>query len=125
MAEDRALTEEAVLTGLQDIRLPAEAAGGTLAELLAVVGIGLSLALLLGLASRVVTRPSAAKPCAPSMAARLAALSDLPEGERRLALLHLLKETRPDRFQALAEGIYRMGGLPDATVLETELAGHD
>lgn len=122
---DRALTPEAVLTGLQDIRLPAEAAGGLVAEVLAVVGLGLGLALLLGLAVRIVSRPRVSRTRVPSLASRLAALSDLPEAERSVALLHLLKEVRPARYQALSEGIYRIGGVPDASALEAELRRHD
>lgn len=121
---DRALTEEAVLAGLQDIRLPVDAPGGILAELLVVIGLGLLLALVLGMALRTLSRPRARTPGSATLADRMARLSDLPDTERRLALLHLLKEVRPDAFKRLAAGLYRADGLPDAAMLEKALT-HD
>lgn len=121
---DRALTAEAVLAGLQDIRLPAEAPGGLLAELLAALGLGLLLAFLLGAALRLfsVAWQTGQKP--PSLDQKLRAAAALPEDQRRLALMHLLKAKRPEIFAELAQELYREGGLPESNVLEAELIRH-
>ncbi len=119
---DRALTREAMLNGLHDIRLPAEAAGGLAAELLATIGLALAIALLIGIALRTVTRPRQARP-EPGAADRLAALQGLPTDERQIALLHLLKAERPDAFRHLSGRLYAPGGMPDADTLETEVRG--
>ncbi|MEY8828468.1 hypothetical protein AB9K34_08615 [Sedimentitalea sp. XS_ASV28] len=117
---DRALTREAMLNGLHDIRLPAEAAGGLAAELLATIGLALAIALLIGIALRAMSRPRQARP-EPGAAERLAALRDLPPSERQIALLHLLKAERPDAFRHLSDRLYAPGGLPDVETLETEV----
>ena len=108
----RALSEAAMLAGLQDIRLPAEAAGGLLAELLAAGGVGLAAAALLGGLALAITRRQARAPGTPDLAARAAALRHVPPGARVTGLLHLLKLTRPDRFAALAGDPYRRGAVP-------------
>lgn len=118
---DRALTKEAVLSGLQDIRLPPEASGGLVSEVLAVIGLALILAVLISLGARLVTRSPPGRPRKPGLRDRAAALSDLPGEERRVALLHLLKATRPDAFRALAADLYAPGGLPDLAELEAEV----
>lgn len=122
MAE-RALTAQAVKDGLQDIRLPPDAPGGMAAELLVAVALGLLLAVLLGQALRLVTvvRP-AARP--PRLGQRIAALAPLPDEDRRLALLHLLKETDPAALARLSAALYRPGGLPPAAEIEAELSRH-
>ncbi|WP_299846699.1 hypothetical protein [uncultured Roseovarius sp.] len=118
---DRALTEEAVLAGLQDIRLPTDAPGGLFAELLAVIGMALLLALFLGLIARTLSRPRLKKTRQIPVHDQLAQLKKLPDSERKLALLHLLKDTRPEVFKPLAVGLYRPDGLPDADTLEKAL----
>ncbi|MDU9005774.1 hypothetical protein [Sedimentitalea todarodis] len=121
---DRALTREAMLNGLHDIRLPAEAPGGLIAELLAVIGVALIIAVLVGLIMRSVTLPGK-KPAKQSPQDRLAALAKLPDSDRQIALLHLLKSERPDAFRKLSPQLYAPGGAPDIRVLEAEVAGHD
>ncbi len=90
MAES-ALSEEAMLTGLRDIRLPADAPGGLLAEALAALALGLLLAVMLGCLLRLVTqlRPR------PQTAKVLDDLDTLPEEDQRLALLKRLKAGAP------------------------------
>ncbi|MEP3330951.1 hypothetical protein [Sedimentitalea sp.] len=121
---DRALTREAMLNGLHDIRLPADAPGGLIAELLAVVGCALIAAMLLGLIMRGVTLPRRQQKEA-NLQDRLAALAVLPDSERHLALLHLLKSERPDKFETLSGQLYAPGGVPDISTLEAEVARHD
>ncbi|ETX14238.1 hypothetical protein OCH239_03985 [Roseivivax halodurans JCM 10272] len=112
MAE-RALSEEAVVAGLQDIRLPEDAPGGVIAEMLAGAGLGLSLALLVGLALRTF---------APVRGPAAEAAPVSGETARRRALLLELRERRPEVYARLRRDLYRPGGLPDVAALETELA---
>jgi hypothetical protein len=113
---DRALTEEAMLAGLHDIRLPGEASGGLAAELLAAAGIGIFAALLAAALLMLVT----------GTRRDATAVSETPAGEidaggaaaRRRALLRRLKREDPERFAALAGDLYRPGGLPDLAALE-------
>lgn len=121
---DRALTREAMLNGLHDIRFPAEAPGGLIAELLAVIGVALIGAVLIGLIMRSVTLPRK-KATEPGLQDRLAALAKLPDNERQIALLHLLKSQRPDAFRKLSAKLYTPGGAPDVSALEAEVARHD
>ncbi|MEO3416453.1 hypothetical protein AAFO92_17520 [Roseovarius sp. CAU 1744] len=122
---DRALTEEAVLAGLQDIRLPVDAPGGLLADFLLVIGLGLCLALCLGTVLRLFTsaRQRARRP--PTLAQQVDASKALPEEQRRIMLLHLLKTARPEAFATLSDRLYHPGGMPESTVLEAALTGHD
>lgn len=114
---ERAISEEALLQGLADIRLPAHAAGGIAAEILAALGLGLALALCLGLVLRLVMIRTVARPPTDSGDA-------LPEDDeaRALALLRRLKARDPERARALAPDLYRPGGLPPVARLEDALA---
>ncbi|MFD1343091.1 hypothetical protein [Litorisediminicola beolgyonensis] len=114
---DRAISEEALLQGLADIRLPSEAAGGLVAELLAALGLGIALALCLGLLLRLMTTRRSRRPTQATDAA-------LPEDDeaRALALLRRLKARDPARAAALAPDLYRPGGLPAVARLEEALA---
>lgn len=120
MAETRAIGEEAVRQGLRDIHLPDSAAGGLAADLLAALAIGLFAAILIGAALRHVSM-SRRRSAAPTLEDRLAHLAGLPEADRQVALLHLLKSHAPDRHAALASSIYRPEGLPPSRQLEAEL----
>lgn len=121
---DRAMTREAVLAGLQDIRLPADAPGGLAAEVLAAIGIGLVIAALAGLLLRAVTSIRI-QHSPPSRADKVAALNGLADDARVLELLHLLKSERPERYAVLADAIYRPGGTPAPSKLEAELVLDD
>lgn len=118
------MSREALLNSLHDIRLPAEAAGGTVAEIAAAVGMA---ALLAGLALALlrVFGLQRARKAEPDLADQLAGLGALPEDARRVALLHLLKRHDPPGFSRLAEGerLYRPGGLTLDTI-ETEVRRH-
>lgn len=116
----RALTEEAVLAGLQDIRLPPEAPGGLTAELFVAIGIGLLLATAFGLLSRLMTRARRSE-----WQAAAGPLARMPVDARRLELLRRLKQMRPDTYAALAARLYAPGGLPDIAMLEAEIGRGD
>lgn len=110
--KEQALSESAMRASLQDIRLPSEAAGGLVADLAVAVGMGGLLALvalaLIGLFSRRrVAQPSL------TLAERLAEARSLPEAERRVACLHLLREAAPETFAELAPMLYRPDGQAD------------
>ena len=114
---DRPLGRDGLLAGLQDIRLPVDAPGGALAEILAAVGLGLLLAALCALALSLVTRRGPIIPAGASLDV------DNVGQDRTSALLRELKARRPDRFAALAPRLYAPGGLPTVEELERELAG--
>ncbi|MFK7880714.1 hypothetical protein [Roseobacter sp.] len=117
---DRAMSEEAMLTSLRDIHLPAEAAGGFIADVAVAVGMASLLALALAGILRALSlqRKSAAKV---TLSDRIAALAQLPEREKRVALLHLLRARAPERYSALRGPIYQPGGGIDVATLEAEV----
>ena len=114
---DRALSEEAMIAGLRDIRLPSDAAGGLLAEMLAALALGLILAVGLGLVLRLVSqaRPRGTPP---------QPVDTLAEDAQALALLRRLKEVAPERYRVLAAQIYQPGGMPDLEQLRREVREH-
>ncbi|SMX44923.1 hypothetical protein [Actibacterium lipolyticum] len=119
MAE-RAFTLEDLVAGLQDIRLPTDAAGGQVAEFAAAMGLGLFLAFMVALLlPLIMKRSTQTRP--ETLAERIDALRTLPPEQRALALLHLLKERAPDAVARMGSGLYAPGGLPDPTALEAEL----
>lgn len=114
---ERSMTEEAMRASLQDIRLPAEAAGGTLADIATAIGLAALLALVVLAALRLFgLRRRTGR--APSLSDRIASIMALPEDPRRIALLHLLKDRDPQRYAALAgQGLlYRPEGIPLAAI---------
>ncbi|MGY9048934.1 MAG: hypothetical protein ACKVKF_18290 [Rhodobacterales bacterium] len=119
---ERALNEEAMLAGLRDIRLPAEAPGGLLAEVFAALALGLLLAVGIGLVLRGLSRARPARQRAEDPLARIDALA--PQ-DQRLALLALLKQRAPARYAVLAERLYQPDGLPDLGALRAEVMRHD
>lgn len=123
MNDDRAMSVEALLAGLQDIHLPASAPGGLMAEVAAALALACLAALAVSAVLRIVSRhgPRAA---GPSLRTELRRAMDLPEPERRVALLHLLKRHAPERFAQLRAALYRPDGGLDAQALEAELNRH-
>ncbi|WP_116597765.1 hypothetical protein [Primorskyibacter marinus] len=122
---ERALSEHALQAGLRDIRLPAEAAGGMGAELAAAIALAAIAALMIGLIARqFLGRKPRPAPARPNLARRLGELDVLPDAERRIALLHLLKSYDPSQFSALCDGLYRPDGGPDIATLRAALARH-
>lgn len=116
------INAETVLAGLQDIRLPANAPGGLLAEILVVVGFGLALALL---AEALLTVVFPARQQTPPMAVRLAALAHLSDDDRALALLHLIRAEKPDAMPQFRPALYQRGAGPGIAMLEAVLLAED
>ena len=121
--EDGAISLDALLQGLAGLHLPAHAPGGALAEAFAAISLGLFLAIALGAVLKLVTARSR-KAAPESLADRVQALSHLPEAERRVALLHVLKSTAPERYAALRATLYRPEGGPSLDRLEQEVLRH-
>lgn len=121
---DRKLTADDLLAGLADIRLPAEAAGGLAAELFAALGLGLLLALAISAVLPLITKRKTVS-SRRSVRERIKAARALPDSERTIALLHLLKEKRPEIAERMNKTIYAPGGLPEPSVLEAELGKAD
>jgi len=120
MAE-HGISAETMLAGLQDIRLPAEAPGGLAAELFAVVGLGLALALIVSMLLKLFMRPQRNPAAAPAMADRIAALATLPDEDRALALLALIQTSSPGALPALRKSLYTRDGFPEVARLEAVL----
>ena len=120
---DRAISQEALLQGLRDIHLPPEIAGGGIAQMLAALAMGLGFALIIGGILRVFSmRPKRVRPV--TLNDRVIAARDLPSDAQQVALLHLLKDASPERYQALSKRIYQKGGIPAPDVIEQELRVH-
>lgn len=109
---ERALDETVVQASLLDIHLPAEAAGGWPAELAAALALGGAVALVIGALLRLLSVGKAAV----STPVDLAAMTDLRDTERRVALLHILRSKSPERLRALAPRLYRPDGLSLAEI---------
>ena len=115
---DRALSEAAMRAGLQDISLPAQAAGGMVAELALTVGLAGLAALALGVLLRALSRRKP-KPETPRDA--LSALQNLAEPERRIAILHVLRARAPERYAQLTRDLYRADTSLSLAALEAEV----
>lgn len=117
---DRALSEAAMQTGLQDIRLPVSAPGGLIAEIAAGIGGGALLALVILLFLRLVTARREREAAQP-LTRQIAATKGLPADARRIALLRLLKTHSPEVHARLQDRLYAENGL-DTREIETEVA---
>ena len=118
-----ALSEAALQAGLHDIRLPAAVAGGQLAELAAAVALAGVAALMIGLLARPFLVRKKIQP-QPSLAEQLSRLDTLPEPERRIGLLHLLKSHDPSRFADIRDSLYRPETAPQTAELRAALMRH-
>lgn len=119
---ETALSREAMLAGLTDIRLPEAASGGLLADVAVVIGLAACLAaILLGLAQLFGLTRRPHRP--PSLTEEIAAYSALPAADRRIRLLHMLRERKPERYKALVGdgGLYRPNSGPVIAEIEAEL----
>lgn len=111
---ERGLSEEAMLSSLRDIRLPAEAAGGIVADMLVGIGLaGLAVLLVVGVLRVFSTRRTMPRP--PTLAQQLSELDGASAADRRVGLLHLLRAHAPDRYRDVAQRLYH----PDAVDLPT------
>ncbi len=109
---------EAMLAGLHDIRLPAEAPGGLLAEIAVVLALGIALAVAVAWVLGRLAQPHPQPAAAADLPARIAGLRTLPEEARAMGLLRLLP---PGEAAALRARLYQPGGHPDAAALEAAL----
>ena len=112
---------DTLLAGLQDIRLPADAPGGLLGEMLAVVGLAFCLALLVSFVLRAVLRKPDRVPAPRPLPAQISALRDLSEDDRVIALLGLIRTHTPGRLPGLRSRIYGCDDPPRAVELEALL----
>lgn len=116
---DRAITKEALLSGLRDIRLPEPGPMDMLGNVTATVALASIAALLIVGAWRLLSSPRLREG-----SQRAPDLAHLPEPERRVALLHMLKARAPERYAALRSQLYRPDGDLDLATLEAEVARH-
>ena len=119
---EKALSEATMLASLQDIHLPAEAAGGTLAEYAAVFGIAaLASTGCVAVLRFLSVRTAANKPSeSPDISAER---PDWSADRRRVALLHRLRDQDPKRYAELRGGLYQPGAGPDLETLQDEVSG--
>ncbi|MEM8729771.1 MAG: hypothetical protein AAGF79_07615 [Pseudomonadota bacterium] len=112
---DGAISKGALLESLHDIRLPAAAPGGALADLAIALGLaGLGALLVLALVNLVFRlRPRFG---VQSLRARRDTAMALPEDARRLALLRLLREQAPEQYAKLSVSLYQPDGVPLALI---------
>lgn len=106
-----------MLAGLQDIRLPEIAPGGLIAELAAAVGVGLLIACAFSFLIPILTR-KATPNSAPSLSEQLDVARQLPEAERSVSLLHMLREQDKDTADALQDRLYGQEDFPSSRELE-------
>lgn len=117
---DRAMSEEAMLTSLRDIHLPAEAAGGLLADVSVAVGLASLVALLIAAILRFLSLKGPQRGQS-GLQHDVASFADLPEPARRVALLHLLRAQDPTRYSEICGALYEPGGGVDIATLEAEV----
>ena len=109
-----------MLTSLRDIRLPAEAAGGMAADLAATIALAGCVALVIASILRVLSLRRRVEKT-DSLADELARLRHLPEADRRVALLHMLRACAPERYNALRGALYRPTEAVTTAKLEAEV----
>lgn len=118
---EKALSEATMLASLRDIHLPAEAAGGALAEYAVVLGIAAlasvgCVAVLRFLSVRVTENRSKIP------ADHFADHPGWSVDRRKVALLHRLRAQNPTRYAELRGDLYQPGGGPDLETLKDEVA---
>lgn len=117
---ERALSEDAMRASLQDIGLPAQAAGGLIADIAITMGLAAAAALIVAGGLRLFSRRL--RPVGPpSLADRLSRAQGLPENRQRLVLLHLLRQHAPERYAELARDLYRPQAGVTTQALQAEL----
>lgn len=118
--EDRGISTDDVLKALQDIRLPADASGGVVAELLAAFGLGLLLAWCLTFFLSLATGQSTGLKPGHTKPAELESDAGSDE-DRTVILLHELRRVAPGEAKRLARDIYAPGGTPDPETVRAAL----
>ncbi|NOE27022.1 hypothetical protein [Ruegeria sp. HKCCD6157] len=119
---EKALSEATMLASLRDIHLPAEAAGGAVAEYAAVLGIAALASVGCVAILRLLSVRTAAnrRPDPPDRSVEQPGWS---VDRRRVALLHKLRTQSPKRYAELTGDLYQPGGEPDLATLQEEVAG--
>ena len=120
---DRALSKDAMLDSLRDIRLPSDAAGGVLSDLLMTIGLAMLAAILIGSLLRLlmVRRASGIHS---SLLQAVSELQGLSEPDKRVALLHILRKQDPERYSSIQPLLYRKDREIDVAALEAEVMRH-
>lgn len=113
--ETTSLPDE-LLAGLRDIRLPDAASGGLAAEMAAALGLGLLVACALSFLIPLISRRSDQQTDLDGD--QLDQILLLPEDQRSLALLYLIRKTDPPATQALRERLYQRETFPTLRELE-------
>ncbi|UUV08152.1 MULTISPECIES: hypothetical protein [Ruegeria] len=119
---EKALSEATMLASLRDIHLPAEAAGGAVAEYAAVLGI----AALASVGCVAILRLLSIRTAANIQLGPSDQSAEQPGwsvDRRRVALLHKLRAQNPKRYAELTGDLYQPGGEPDLETLQEEVAG--
>lgn len=116
---DGKISEAQMLASLHDIELPAQALGGQIPELFMIIGIAGLSGMLLALLVRTVFTHS--RNAGSDTQRRLRQIHKLPEPERRVALLHLLRDRAPDRYASYQDKLYHSDGGIDLVRLEREV----
>lgn len=128
MAEDD-FSKETMLEGLHDIRLPASAPGGLIAEMAVMIGVAMVCALLVSFLLPVVFRRVKPPVAEPTIADKIAAAAELPETERAIALLQLIRTQKPEAMPVTSAQLYTAYAFPSVAQLEAALlaqpASHD
>jgi len=117
---EQSFSEETMLASLRDIRLPDTAAGGVFADILVSIGMAALAAMLCIGGLRVFFRPRR-RSSGVTLGQLVQDAIALPESDRRVALLHILKQHAPEQHKALSGALYAPGKL-DLTQLEAEVA---
>lgn len=105
-----------MLAGLRDIRLPDIAPGGLIAEIAVAVGFGLLVGCVFSFLLPLISRNT--RETAISLRDQLSLISTLPEPERSIALLHLIRQMNPEAAASLKDRLYRRDGFPGSGELE-------
>jgi len=115
--EGRVLTIDELIAAMHDIRLPADAPGGFLAEMFAAIGLGLGFALLLSWLLSQFTKKLETK-VAQTVEQRVASVQNLQEDAKVTELLHILRSVDPARAKSLSASIYERSSPLDAAKIE-------
>jgi len=117
---EQSFSKDTMLASLRDIRLPDTAAGGALADVMVSIGLAALAAMLCIAILRLFFRPRC-NASGVTLERRVHDAFALSEADRRVALLHILKQYAPERYKALSGGLYAPGQL-DMAQLEAEIA---
>jgi len=116
---EQSFSKDTMLVSLRGIRLPDTAAGGALADIMVSIGLAALAAMLCVAMLRMFFRPRR-KATAVTLAQRVQDAMALPDADRRVAMLHILKHHAPERYTDVSGTLYAPGQL-DLARLEAEV----